>query len=243
MVCERCLKSYDFPQAQLRDHNRNWTYRVIGPFSVPDYGRGSYGALLTLAVLSSFRNSSDRLTFATAMDLDFDNKKFEVDFVAWHSSDNSDWNDQPKLIIGEAKSLGKGNLIMASDIRKLKDVAAKLPDAVVVISVLRDHFTAAERSLLKSFVAWGRRLNDFGEPTNPVILLTSHELLADHNVSFEWKRLGGVHARFAEYEHTSRLQSFADATQQIYLEIQSFHAWRQAQWRKAAEKKAAKAVA
>jgi hypothetical protein len=51
VTCERCLKPYDFPQAALREHNRNFTYRVIGPFSVPDYGRGSYSALLTLRVL------------------------------------------------------------------------------------------------------------------------------------------------------------------------------------------------
>jgi hypothetical protein len=46
VTCERCLKPYDFPQAALREHNRNWTYRVVGPFSVPDFGRGSYSALL-----------------------------------------------------------------------------------------------------------------------------------------------------------------------------------------------------
>jgi hypothetical protein len=41
IVCERCLKPYDFPQADLLEHNRNWSYRVVGPFSVPDYGRGN----------------------------------------------------------------------------------------------------------------------------------------------------------------------------------------------------------
>jgi hypothetical protein len=35
IVCERCLKPYEFPQAGLRQHNRNWTYRVVGPLSVP----------------------------------------------------------------------------------------------------------------------------------------------------------------------------------------------------------------
>ena len=55
LTCERCLKPYDFPQAALREHNRNWTYRVVGPFSVPDYGRGSYSALLALRVLARYR--------------------------------------------------------------------------------------------------------------------------------------------------------------------------------------------
>jgi hypothetical protein len=39
VVCDRCLNPYDFPQANLREQNKNWFYRVVGPFSVPDYGR------------------------------------------------------------------------------------------------------------------------------------------------------------------------------------------------------------
>ena len=36
VTCERCLNPYEFPQAELRENNRNWYYRVVGPFSVPD---------------------------------------------------------------------------------------------------------------------------------------------------------------------------------------------------------------
>jgi hypothetical protein len=147
-------------------------------------------------------------------------------------------NHPPKLILGETKSLGKGNLITARDINKLKVVAAKLPDSVIAISVLRDHFTPAERKLLKNFVNWGRRLNSFGEPTNPILLLTSNELLMDHHVSSSWKKLGGIYAKFADYNHTSTLSTFADATQQIYLGIESFSRWREAQWRKRHERSA-----
>ena len=51
LTCERCLKSRFSTEASLREYNRNFTYRVVGPFSVPDDGRGSYSALLTLRVL------------------------------------------------------------------------------------------------------------------------------------------------------------------------------------------------
>ena len=43
ITCERCLESYPFPQGSLMRSNGNWSYRVIGPFSIPDYARGSYG--------------------------------------------------------------------------------------------------------------------------------------------------------------------------------------------------------
>ena len=51
-----------------------------------------------------------------------------------------------------------------------------------MIAVLRDHFTPAEKKVLAKFVAWGRRVNVYGEPTNPVLLLTSNELTIDHHV-------------------------------------------------------------
>jgi hypothetical protein len=233
VTCERCLKPYDFPQAALREHNRNWTYRVVGPFSVPHYGRGSYSALLALRVFDRYRSAMDRVTFGTAMTLSFDGIKREIDFIAWQVEERMlEAYRPPQLIIGEAKSLGQGELITARELAKLKTVAAKLPEAVIVIAVLRDRFTTAEKKILTKFVTWGRRVNVYGEPTNPVLLLTSHELTMDHNVSSTWKALGGQHAKFADYEHCRTLFNFADATQQIYLGMPSFHQARDQYWKK-----------
>src|SRR5262245_22297670 len=101
-----------------------------------------------------------RLTFTTAMSLNFDGIQREVDFIAWHGEQRMEETHRPpQLIIGEAKSLGQGELITAGELTKLKSVAAKLPEAVIVIAILRDQFTAAERKLLAKFVAWGRRVN------------------------------------------------------------------------------------
>lgn len=233
VTCERCLKLYDFPQASLREHNRNWTYRVVGPFSVPDYGRGSYAALLALRVISNFRSGMDNLTFATAMKLSFDGIQREVDFIAWYGDHSMiDERRPPTLVVGEAKSLGRDELITAKDLTKLKAVAAKLPGAIVVVAVLRDQFTVAEKRLLSRFVKWGRRANVYGEPTNPVLLLTSNELTVEHYISGTWKALGGPHAKFADYEHTKSLMKFADATQQIYLGMRSFDRDREEYWKK-----------
>ena len=233
ITCERCLKPYDFPQATLQPFNKNFTYRVVGPFSVPDYGRGSYSALLTLRVLERFHSGTDAMTFSTAMNLSVDELKCEVDFIAWRGDDRlTERRRPPTLIIGESKSLGKGELIKPKDLTKLKAIASRLPDAVVVISVLRDHFTAAEKKLLMKFVIWGRRVNVHGEPTNPILLLTAHELMMDHYISTTWKELGGIHAKFEDYEHTRNLMNFSDATQQIYLGMKSFRQARDEYWKK-----------
>lgn len=243
--CERCLKPYDFPQAHLKQANRNFSYRVVGPFAMPDYGRGSYSALLTLRVIDKFRSSFGSMTFSTAMNLQAEGIDCEVDFIAWRGEDRlKERQRPPTLIIGEAKSLGKGDLIKPRDLTKLKTLAARLPDAVVVISVLRDHFTRSEQAILKKFVEWGRRVNLHGEPTNPVLLLTSHELMMEHFISATWKELGGTHAKFEGYEHTRNLMNFAGATQQIYLGMKSFHEVRDEYWKKrAAKRQGAKAKA
>jgi hypothetical protein len=232
ITCERCLKVYPFPQAHLRDHNRNWCYRVVGPFSVPDYGRGAYGALLTLRLIGQFNSSLDEMTFATAMTLDFDSRKVEVDFLALRRAERHDLAVPPEIIVGEAKSVGKGQLIKPRDLAQLKAVAAKLPGAIVVVSVLRDHFLPIEKRILEPFVKWGRRLNADQEPTNPVVLLTANELMFDHFLSATWKDLGGEHAKFGTDDYTRNMQSIADATQQIYLGLPSFGHWRQSLWEK-----------
>jgi hypothetical protein len=163
ITCERCLKLYDFPQAKLKQFSGNFTYRVIGPFSMPDYGRGAYSALLTLRVLDRFHSSSDVMTFSTAMNLAVGTLKCEVDLIAWRGEDRlGERQRPPTLIIGETKSLGKGQLIKQKDLTKLKAIASRLPDAVVVLSVLRDHFTSEEKKLLTKFVNWGRRVNVHG---------------------------------------------------------------------------------
>jgi hypothetical protein len=111
-------------------------------------------------------------------------------------------------------------------------VASKLPGAIIVIAVLRDHFLPTEKRILERFVKWGRRLNVDREPTNPVLLLTSKELMFHYFLSATWKELGGAHARFSADDHSRSLQALADATQQIYQGSPSFVSWRRSFWEK-----------
>lgn len=232
VTCERCLNRYDFPEAELSENNRNWHYRVVGPFSVPDYGRGSYSALLTLRVMNGLGSSFGEMTFSTAMNLKFDGIDAEVDFVAWRRRETHGFHNPPDLILGETKSLGKGDLIKPKDLAKLKAIGRKLPGAILVISVLRDNFTDSEKKWLQQFVKWCRRPDDHGRPTNPVVLLTANELFFEHLINATWEELGEPYKSFADYEHTRNLHNFADATQRIYLGLPSFHEWRNAERKK-----------
>lgn len=97
LICERCLKNYSFPQAELRRDNKNWAYRVVGPFSVPDYARGSYSALLAINTINQVSSATfpNSMTFSTALSMSFDGKVREADFVALYSDSKFDGSTEP----------------------------------------------------------------------------------------------------------------------------------------------------
>ena len=223
ITCGRCLERYSFPQGELKSKNGNWSYRVIGPFSTPDYARGSYGALLALRVLQNIHSGPNKMTFSPALSLKIDNAHIcEADYVAWISEKSLIGNTNPRLVIGEAKSFGNGDLIKSHDIKQLRLIVKKLPGAIIVISVMRDEFTLNEKRIILSFVKSARRTDKKGRITNPVILLTGVELFYQHDLLMTWKDKGGRHAEFADYNHTSDLLNLASSTQAIYLGLPPF---------------------
>jgi hypothetical protein len=159
------------------------------------------------------------MTFATAMKLNFDVCEVEVDFIGWHSKEDvaGDKVKEPLLIIGETKSMGKGDLIKPRDLTQLKLAATKLPECIIVIGVMREEFTANEKKRLASFVRWASRLNKVKSPTNPVILLTSRELFADYDIHAAWEKLGGVYKEHSDFHSLRNLYEFARSTQAIHL--------------------------
>ncbi|HEY0919518.1 hypothetical protein [Devosia sp.] len=231
--CERCLKMYPFPQGNVA---RQWSYRAIGPFAVPDYAKGSYGAVLALHALKSMAAHMTPMTYSTALTMKFDGAIVEADYVAWIGKDTiGDLPyEYPRLVLGEAKSFGRGELIKASDVDQLKKAAAKLPGATLAVSVLRDEFTHAEKTVLTDLARWGRKLDERGEHRNPLLLLTGTELL-NYYVTLErtWKDKGGEHAKFADYRFTHGLHAIAESTVAIHLGLPSFEEER---WRVAEER-------
>ena len=223
--CARCLESYSFPQGELSSKNGNFGYRVIGPFATPDYARGSYATLLTYNLLNGLGLGHHNMTFAPGIDLRLDDASppCEVDFIAWRSREHHGETLDPDLLIGETKSFGKGDLIKDEDVARLKKVAGYFPGAIIVCSVLRDHFSDKEKARLSRLVHWARRPNQDCEPTNPVVLLTGNELFFDINLGATWKALGDPHAKFDDFNYTSKIRGLSDATQEIYLELSNYY--------------------
>jgi hypothetical protein len=156
--------------------------------------------------------------------MNFDGKEAEADYVAWVGRETIlPPNRQPTLVVGEAKSFGKGDLIHPKDAAKLKLLGEKLPGATIAVSVLRDDFTEAEKETLRALVRWGRRLDENGRHRNPVLLLTATELMG-HHVSLEatWKEKGGRYAQHAKLAYSDGIYNHAEATVGIYLGMPPF---------------------
>ena len=181
------------------------------------------GTLLALKLLDQMDSFDARMTFSPALELQVDDGfPCEADYVAWIHRERYGENLQPKLVIGEAKSFGKGDLIKPHDLERLRRIAKKLPGATIVISVLRDYFTKGEKRTLLPFVNWARRLNKNWAPTNPVILLTGVELFYEFDLGSTWSEKGGPYAEFADLDYTYGLEKLSEATQTIYLGLPPF---------------------
>lgn len=225
IICDRCLENYQFPQSNLQRDNGNWHYRILGPFSIPDYAQGAYSSVLTISALSSLIDFHGGATYAPSLDLEIEGKCFEVDFAMWvPPSPAYQSNKNPILAIGEAKSFAL-EAIKKKDITQLKELAKKLPMAAIVISVLKDSFSELEKELISKFILWDRKTGSSKRERRTIVLMTGTELFADFSIQNTWKDLGGAYEKHSNYHSTNCLENFANATQEIYLGIEPYYDW------------------
>jgi hypothetical protein len=235
ITCERCLDRFAFPQAGIKFNQSDWRYRVIGPFSVPDYADGAYATVLTLRLFSDTLNAGHTPTvFSTGLNVTLGTSKFEIDFAGWYSEGKKFWIDpSPAVVFGEAKSFGT-DIFKEYDVQRLKSIAEAIPGSYVVFSAMKKQLSDGERARIKKFAEWGRVPQKNGEPRAMVIVLTATELFADHYVKQTWQEVGGAHANMVKHPsvHIDDLWTLADATQQLYLNMPTYWVWRQKRRRK-----------
>jgi hypothetical protein len=235
IACERCLDRFPLPQASIKFNEGDWRYRVLGPFSVPDYADGAYATVLTLRLFNNTLNAGDMPTvFSTGLNIVLGTSKFEIDFVGWYSEARKFWIDpSPVVVFGETKSFGT-EVFKERDVQRLKSMAEALPGSYVVFSAMKKQLSDRERSRIKKFAEWGRGPQKNGEPRAMVIVLTATELFADHHLKQTWQEAGGAHAGMVKHPsvHIDDLWTLADITQQLYLSMSAYWDWRSKRRRK-----------
>ncbi len=221
LTCERCLRNYAFPQGSLNFQQTPWQYRVVGPYSVPNFAEGAYSTVLALAVFARrLGGDHPKLTYATGLDFRIGEcVPFEVDFTFWYQRGRMFGRDEePALVFGEAKSFAVESF-KDDDVARMRKLADIFPGAFIVFATLKDELSATEKIAIGQFAIWGRERLPDGRPRTPVIVLTATELYCGWYVKEAWKELGGQRAAFVTPRGTrlDNLWTLADLTQQSYL--------------------------
>lgn len=226
--CERCLRNFTFPQGDIQYKNTPWHYRVLGSFSIPDYANGGYAIALTLRLFSHGIGSGKKVTYSTGLELSFDNRKIEVDYVLWYQMNMmfSDESSEPATVFGEAKSFGT-SAFTSLDVQKMKTLGTKFPGSFLVFSCLKQDLSIIERRLLAKLAVWGRQPLSSGLPRSPIIILTGRELFFDFNLEGYWNKSNPRAAELASpaYLRIENLWTLADITQRVYLGLEPYGEW------------------
>jgi hypothetical protein len=222
LTCPKCLNSYpaignvDAPE---------WSYKTVGPFSVPRYAEGAYTVLLTLEFVGGHKAPVMRTTPVLSFKAEASDKKdIEADIAMfWQESVYGERIDG--LLFGECKTYG---VFQEKDFERMHYLAETFPGAVLVFSTLRKELTPREIAGIKRIAKAGRKYWKSERPINPVLILTGTELLSWSGPPHCWE--DSLQKKFSSRVH--RLLDICDATQQIYLGLPSWQTEWHDKWEK-----------
>lgn len=213
MVCSKCLSSFNAIDSLS---NSNWSYKTVGPLSVPNHADGAISVMFSV---DFFSNDSKMHSIKTTPVYSFNankkgsTKKIEADFgFLWRESvfgENSDG-----VAFGEAKTFNK---FKRQDFQRMRGIGKEFPGAVLIFSTLRDKLTNFEIKELKKLAKSGNKYWKNDKPINPIIILTSKEIMSFHAPPYSWSKEDQE-----KYPHIYGIFDLAKATQQKYLGIKSW---------------------
>jgi len=215
--CRFCLADFSPPMKNPKDIV--WTYRAHGPFA-SSVAQGSFSVLLTLKF---FQGQHDHgVTPLFSYQATNDGQVLEADLSCLYK--RSIWNQSAMRVIhAECKSF---NLFEKRDIERLKALGCAFPGAVLVFSTLKETLDKSELKILEPMVLTERKKRMRGELYNPVVILTGTELFSVRGLESCWQDKGGKFKNFYESRFDySDLSLLADATQQLHLDMESWHEW------------------
>lgn len=247
--CGLCLRDFQFPVINPSAANSSrWAYRLIGPFALPDFANGGYAAALAIRFFAQIiEGFGTKVTWSAGQELSFpDGKKIEADFILWYRRTPMFGLDHPtEIVFGEAKSFGraisttsskntrtdvKEEVFREDDVARMKRLAESFPGAVLVFATMKEagELTKKEIGRLRKLAEWGREyIKESRRTRAPLIVLTGTELFTGHSIRISWQKKGGKHAELNSpgYIELENLKTFADMTQQLYLDMPSYDEW------------------
>lgn len=232
--CSHCRETFDAPTNDPKQIE--WHYATQGPLRSGNLGYSALSVILTL------RFFSQQLDSAITSLLSFEAKsggtilEADIALLAQASRLGIRWTpSSPDLLFVECKSQ---NEFRKKDVQRMNDLAARFPGAILVFATMREKLTDAEIRLIRPLAERGRRYLKAERSTNPVMILTSTELLTSDKPVQRWKEKGLLpisHADRLDWEDPIR--DVCDTTQQIYLGMPSWYDWLDAKRKKKAARK------
>ncbi len=221
LTCKKCTGNYTVPTHSVGEIMPHYT--ASGPFALPNRAHGAPIVLLCLRFFSQVMHS----TICPMLSFEEKDKKLEVD-LTMHLEKRAFEEVQRFVLLFECKM---GNQFVRKDRERMEYLAQSFEGAVLVFATLRNELTEKEKKLLRPLVNKGRKYWKAERPYNPVLILTGNELFGHLSVTKSWEKLGQRHQQCSKWHSIDfKLVDLCDATQQIYMDMESWADWLKAKW-------------
>lgn len=176
MTCSVCRNNFGLPMH--KPNEIKWSYRGIGPFSKNNKVGGIMAVFLTLKLFSEeFSDTSGNMSALIGFELFKNSTKKEVDLAVMLQEKRKD-SIPPDLIFCECKTLKD---FTSKDADRMIELGNEFPNSILTFATLKEELLIEEKAEILKVVTHFR--TGIGKrPTNPVLILTSKELLPDYFV-------------------------------------------------------------
>lgn len=211
LQCSICRNIFEIPQNNPKETFK-YAYRGLGSFSKDNKVDGLLCVFLTLRLFKlDLADSDKKISFIMDFEIKKGNIKHEVDLAIITEHYKNKW--KPTSFICECKTFKS---FTKKDLDRLILLGKNLSNVVLVVSTLKEEFDDTEKDLLKNLVNTFRNKENFSS-TNPVLLLTSNELIPEKRVSALNEYMKGIHM----HNHIDYIQHLSDLTCERHLEIKT----------------------
>lgn len=214
--CPACFAVIPIPCHLPRE--MKWSYRAIGPFSLPRKAYGAYSVLLTLRFFNRVLDGATTplLSFTAIKG----NANLEVDLGMLFMRSRFG-NHRTRLVFAECKS---HQLFSRRDLVRMRNLGKEFPEAILVFGTLKADLSSGEKNRIASLVRRSRMRRRLNKPFNIVLILTANEMFAGFGISERWSNLSEKHKALKDLA-TRGIDELAEATQQLYLGTEPWHEW------------------
>jgi hypothetical protein len=224
LACRKCNEQFRMPAHAPKEIQ--WSYRTIGPFSLPGRAHGVYTVLLAYRFFSALLHqpTTPLLSFTAEKGAD----KIEAD-LGLLLKETHFGRTTIETLFAECKTYDH---FKEDDTDRMLALSKAFPGAILVFATLRKDLTDAEKRLMRPLVNRGRKYWKGERPYNPVLILTGTELFGHFRPEESWSRAGGQYTPLASrfHRHNLSLLELCDVTQQIYLSMKPWRQWLQERW-------------